>query len=64
MLIGKFSGKKKDAQLIYLYKFNWVLGPAYLKHVAEFLSIFLEADPGFGAAGTGTQSVRVVEDTI
>lgn len=56
--------KKNYAQLIYLYNFNKVPGPAYLKHVAEFLSIFLEAEPAFGTAGAGTQSVRVVEDTI
>lgn len=56
--------KKNYAQLIYLYNFNKVPGPAYLKHVAEFLSIFLEAKPAFGTAGAGTQSVRVVEDTI
>lgn len=64
MLVGKLPEKKKNAQLIYLYNFKEVPGPAYLKHVAEFLLIFLEAEPAFGAAGAGTQSVRVVEESI
>lgn len=59
----KIIKKKKDAQLIYLYNLNEVPGPACLKHVAEFLLIFLEAEPAFGTAGAGTQSVRVVEDS-
>lgn len=63
MLVGKLPEKKK-AQLIYLYNFNEVPGPAYLKHVAEFLLIFLEAEPDFEAAGAGTQSVRIVEESI
>lgn len=64
MLVRKLSKKKKkDAQLIYLYNLNEVPGPAYLKYVAEFLLIFLEAEPAFGRAGAGTQSVRVVEDS-
>lgn len=57
----KIIRKKKDAQLI--YNLNGVPGPAYLKHVAKFLLIFLKAEPAFGAAGARTQSVRAVEES-